>query len=353
MHYLSLLVVIISVFSFAEELESVPTNEAQAIQTVKNIISGQVRAEAQKTGKAVRDAHAKAHGCVAAEFHVNDNLPSLLQTTVFKPGATYPTWIRFSNGSGKSQDDNEGDGRGMAMKLTGVPGDKLGNEINTQDFLMINHPTFFVRNASDYVEFSQATAKGNPLPFFFPSFNPLSFRLHELSVARKIQRKNVSNLLKSPYWTMTPSLYNDRAVKFMVRPIGTTSQTVANPVSPSYLRDALRQSLLSGSASFEFFVQFQTNTQTMPVEDPTIEWSEEISRPIKVATISIRSQRFESPEQQRFCENLSMNPWHSVSEHRPLGGINRTRKVVYDTISELRHEINKEKPIEPTGNERF
>ena len=40
------------------------------------------------------------------------------------------------------------------------------------------------------------------------------------------------------------------------------------------------------------------------------------------------------------CENLSFNPWHSLPAHRPLGGINRARKVVYPALSKLRHERN-------------
>jgi hypothetical protein len=39
---------------------------------------------------AVRDAHPKAHGCVVAEFRVEDDLPQYLAQGVFTPGRTYP-----------------------------------------------------------------------------------------------------------------------------------------------------------------------------------------------------------------------------------------------------------------------
>ena len=65
------------------------------------------------------------------------------------------------------------------------------------------------------------------------------------------------------------------------------------------------------------------------------------------------AQGFESPDQQKFCENLSMNPWHAVPEHRPLGGINRVRQVVYAAISKLRHDLNGAPRTEPTGEEKF
>ena len=91
----------------------------------------------------------------------------------------------------------------------------------------------------------------------------------------------------------------------------------------------------------------------MPVEDPTVEWDETESRPIKVATIDIPVQKFESKRQMEFCENLSINPWHSVVEHRPIGGISRARREVYNAISKLRHDLNKKARLEPTGDEQF
>lgn len=44
----------------------------------------------------------------------------------FLPGKTYQAWIRFSNGSKDAQQaDIKKDARGMAIKLLGVPGEKL------------------------------------------------------------------------------------------------------------------------------------------------------------------------------------------------------------------------------------
>jgi len=335
--------------------EVVPQDEDQAKAQVTQLITEQVKAEAQQSGKAVRDAHAKAHGCVRANFIVNEKLPKELAQGVFSEGKTYPAWIRFSNGSGKSQNDKVGDGRGFAIKLIGVAGERVdSSEKSTQDFLMINHPTFFVRNASDYVEFSKASSKGNPLPFFFPSYNPINWRVHELNIAKTIQGKKVGNLLANQYWTMTPYLLGSgRAAKFSVRPCAPVSNKAINPESPNFLRETLSASLAKQSACFEFMVQTQTDSKAMPIEDPTIEWSEKLSPFVKVATIMISAQHFEGREQQTFCENLSLNPWHSLKAHRPLGGINRVRRQVYETISTLRHELNHESLNEPTGKEQF
>jgi hypothetical protein len=70
----------------------------------------------------------------------------------------------------------------MAIKLMGVERSESG----TQDFVMISHPVFFVRNAADYVEFQKALSEDNSVKFFFPGLNPFNFRLHEFSIANAI-----------------------------------------------------------------------------------------------------------------------------------------------------------------------
>ena len=97
-----------------------------------------------------RDVHSKAHGCVRALVDVERNLDARLRQGVFtEPGRQYRAWIRFSNGNTVPQSDAEGDARGMALKLTGVEGPKLlepEHTADTQDFVLINSPVFFIRN---------------------------------------------------------------------------------------------------------------------------------------------------------------------------------------------------------------
>ena len=171
----------------ASSNEEVPANEDAATQQIVQMIEESVRAEA-KNGLARRGAHAKAHGCVQAEFRVLDNLPEEVRVGIFRDPRVYPAWIRYSNAFGKMQDDSVGDARGMAIKLMGVERSESG----TQDFVMINHPVFLVRNAADYVEFQKALSEDRPVKFFFPSLNPFNFRLHEFGIANAIRSAKVS-----------------------------------------------------------------------------------------------------------------------------------------------------------------
>ena len=77
------------------------------------------------------------------------------------------------------------------------------------------------------------------------------------------------------------------------------------------------------------------------------EWLEEEAPFYKVATITIPEQTFDTLEQNEFCENLSFTPWHALPEHRPLGSVNRLRKVIYAHISRTRREANSVSTQEP------
>ena len=209
---------------------------------------------------------------------------------------------------------------------------------------MINHSAFFVRNAADYVDFQTASS---PLRFFFPGFNPFHFRLHELFVARAITRQTVVNPLNIRYWSMTPYCFGAAAGKFSAQPAGFPSPFTATG-SLDFLHVNLMRHLAEASASFDFMVQLRARPDAMPIEDPTIAWNEADAPFVPVASITIPAQSFDSPEQHAFCENLSFTPWHCVEAHRPLGGINRVRRTVYETISRLRHDLNGASRSEPT-----
>jgi hypothetical protein len=87
-------------------------------------------------------------------------------------------------------------------------------------------------------------------------------------------------------------------------------------------------------------VQRRTDPGAMPIEDATVEWREADAPFVQVATITIPAQRFDSPQQMAFAEHVAFTPWHTRPEHEPLGGVNRTRRTVYQAVSALRSELN-------------
>ena len=107
--------------------------------------------------------------------------------------------------------------------------------------------------------------------------------------------------------------------------------------------------LSAGAEPRQFDFEVQRGLPDMSVENSIVEWNEEDAPFEKVATITIPPQEFATPERDNFGENLSFTPWHALPQHRPLGAVNRIRRVVYEQISTLRHELNGTKRPEPTA----
>ena len=144
-----------------------------------------------------------------------------------------------------------------------------------------------------------------------------------------------------------------QAVKYSAHPITLTSNVKPAASGPHYLTEAMAKQLAQGDVYFEFMVQMQKDPVTMPIEDSVVLWDEKASPFQRVALIRIPKQSFDSPGQVAFGENLSFTPWHSLPEHRPLGNMNRTRKIVYKTLSKYSHERNGVARREPMGKEGF
>ncbi len=306
-----------------------------------------------KGRKMLRQVHTKMHGCVKATFSVEPNLPDELKVGVFAGKAKdYHAWVRFSNGNTVPEKDKKKDIRGVAIKLLGVPGEKiLEDEIHakTQDFLLMSSETFFAKTLKELSSLLNSMTSPNPIKSNLFILNPSLWPILGRAIKRKVACKNP---LAIPYWSTQPYQFGkiNQAVKYHLRPNPDNVIVVENTTDENYLRYNLAQTLYNHEAKFDFFVQFQTDPDAMPIEDPTVPWT---SQNIKVATLTIHPQIFDSNEQLEFGDNLSFNPWHSLPEHRPLGAFNRVRKRVYEVMSKFRHAKNKLPDVEPKDSDDF
>ncbi|ENU09269.1 catalase family protein [Acinetobacter calcoaceticus] len=330
--------------------EKLQPNEDVLAQNIAQVIEKSIR-EQYTAGNALRDAHPKAHGCVRAEFHVSKNIPAQFAKGIFIPDQSYQAWIRFSNASNDaSSADIDKDARGIAIKLLGVSGTKIlesEKQATTQDFIMINHPVFFANDAKRYLSFINDVNSHNMIrklhiPFalgFKGTMNALGAR-----------NSQIANPLYARYWSMVPyqlGLGNDRqAVKYSVRACSATANNLPKNPSHDFLREALKNTLQQTDACMEFLIQPRTSSK-MLVEDSMTEWDEKAAPFYQVAIIHIPKQNFDTPEQNKFCENLSFTPWHALPAHKPLGAVNRMRKVIYENISRVRHDMNSAPRQEP------
>jgi hypothetical protein len=217
---------------------------------------------------------------------------------------------------------------------------------------MVNHRIFFLRNAKDLAEFARAItatasvrdAKLRAIGFFLRHRDLRGARILETTIG-----KRPPNPLDLTYWSQTPYALHDIAVKYSVKPVTGTEALADDPSGWDALGHAIEAVLAPEDAvyEFKFRIQPQVDPTRMPIEDPTHRWNERDSAPRPVAIIRIGHQDASAQERLNFAENLRFTPWHTLWEHRPLGGINRVRRAVYEASSEMRHRLNGVSEWEP------
>jgi catalase len=329
--------------------EQIPAGEAAMTQ---DIIQTAIRIVDQhrEPTRYLRDAHAKAHGCVQAQVSVATDLdPALRQGVFSEPGKTWQAWMRLSNGNAYPQFDNMKDARGMAIKLLGVPGDQLlpsQQGRGEQDFVMFNHANFFVSDVAEYRQNVAAQADGKKVMAFLPGWDPRQWQVRHLFIALATLSEAPPSPLLTTYFSVSPYKFGNLNAKFRVTPEAGTCPAYTPPAQnrdvPNFLRSALYQQLSTDRqpACFALQIQTQDATRYMPIEDTSVQWKESDAPFQTVAHIQVPAQDFDTPEQNLMCDNLSFSPWHGIEAHRPIGGINRLRKAVYEAVSAYRLERN-------------
>ena len=103
------------------------------------------------------------------------------------------------------------------------------------------------------------------------------------------------------------------------------------PLRPpdNYLHDNMVKTLAEQDVEFDIMLQVQTDPFRMPIENAAVRWPEKLSPFVPAARVHIPRQKFDSPAQLAFANNLSLNPWHCIPEHRPLGNQSRARRRMY------------------------
>lgn len=335
-------------------LEQIPEDEAGQIRRIVRMTAERMRK--QYTNKRMlRGVHPKDHGCVTATFKVREDLPKRYAVGIFKPGAKYEAFIRFSNAAGQVGPDSTLNGstpqhgsRGMAVKLMGVQGKSLlpPHGALTQDLLLVNQPSFAFANVADYEVVTEILGEGKGIREFIQrqlaSGDPATIARAKRSaeIAQRIAAPKVdgekgafetppASPVDATYFGAAPFLFGPgRVMKYRATPIA-RSKDEPNTSDENYLRTALIKRLAKEDVTFDFAIQVRKKNGldiAVDVENASTVWPDEF---ISVATITIPKQEFDSPEQREACEQLFFTPWHGIKAHRPLGGINRLRRAVY------------------------
>lgn len=321
-----------------------PADEIGYITKMISQLKEELRHHYQE-GETLRQAHPKMHGLVKARFIIEKDLDSKLQKGVFAKPTEYGAFIRFSNAAGTIAPDKKKDIRGMAIKLVGVEGEKLlsdKQDAKTQDFILISTETFISKHVKEFSGLVKAIASRSKLAIIFYLLTHWGVLFRTLKAF-----KSYGSLADIPFYSTTPYQFGDvnGAVKYACIPVNPENPPIPSKPDNDYLRYQLTDMLSRREVIFNFCIQFQKDAKEMPIENATVKWDSEF---IKVATIVIPMQQFDNDAQIEFGNNLSFNPWNSLPDHRPLGGLNRARRLIYENLTKFRHKQNDQVESEPT-----
>jgi hypothetical protein len=361
------------------DLEAAPPLETERIDSVAALTLQLLDRRYATAPRVLRGVHPKDHGCVEATFTVAETLAPEHRVGLFKrPGQKFRAAIRFSNAAtlvmpdsppvmqgGKPVLGPDGkpmlghDSRGMAIKVYDVTGPRLvpNDGERTQDFLMINQPVFAFANVEDYEALNQIILKDMELPDrFFQRAASTDVAVQKramttLGIVRRIKALASPPAFQPPplspldntYFSAAPFLFGKgRAMKFSAVPVVPSAGSPGDALNDrDYLRGAMRKRMSEAGGKdicFDFKIQVRSAAQLAgkietEIEDVCTLWDDPF---VTVARIAIPPQDIDAPARQDFCERLAYTPWHGLEDHRPLGGINRMRKKVYEASAERR-----------------
>jgi hypothetical protein len=324
------------------------------------------------TGRAVRGAHAKALGVVRAEVEIHPGVPAAYAQGIYATPGRHDALIRFSSASNHlGPDAHLGPVLGFAIKIFDVPGPKLVDDEpdgTTFDLVLKNNPTFVANTARHYLRLQEV---GNDSARYLArgkagfhelltdlltgkgTFERSDWAWDEVFAFVKAAQRPVSNPLLTPYWSMAAVRHGDYVAKVRVAPAPDSAARAIHreldlTSGPDVFGPALADELQARAFDFELQAQLCTDLAAMPVNEPTVEWPEQLSPFVTVGRVHLPRQDIAVPENVERADALAFNQWRVTDAHRPLGEIMNVRRI-YAASAKVRRMLNGQPETEPTS----
>jgi hypothetical protein len=356
---------------FSPSIEQVEPDEAESI----NGLIATMRYVNEKTfadgGHAIRSVHAKSHGILEGYLEVDADLPFELAQGLFASPARYPIVMRFSTIPGDILDDSVSTPRGLSVKIIGVKGERLsGSEGDvTQDFLLVNGPAFGAPTPKKFLPVITLLSKTtNRVQGLKKALSLLMRMIQRIIVAvaggpngtvATLGGQPETHILGETFYNQAPVRFGDFIAKISVAPISPglialkQSPLNVNGV-PNGIREAVVDFFRTAGGAWEVRAQLCTDLELMPIENAAVVWPEEMSPYRRIARIEVAPQAAWSEARSSAVDDgMQFSPWHGLATHRPLGGIMRARKRVYEMAKKFRAERNGRVIEEPREKLQF
>ena len=350
---------------YSPALEDLSLDKAETIDTLNEAFHEVQETVVNDSGHALRAVHAKAHGVLEGELRIDEGLSDELMQGLFANATSHRVLMRFSTNAGDVLHDSIGLPRGLAIKVLDVDGERLpGAEGRTQDFIMVNGPVFQVATPDKFAANVKLLAKTTDRAEWAKrALSTVLTGTNAALTAVGLESPKLENLGGAPnvhplgetFYGVTPFRYGQFVAKFSVVPVSPdltrfTGQTIDTSGRPDAIREDFASDMVTTDAIWELRVQLLRDADQQPVEDPTVEWPEDVSPFLRVGTIhAVPQDGWDPARVKEIDEESRFSVWTGLAAHQPIGSINRARKVPYQVAAEYRAGVNRCPLHEPSG----
>jgi hypothetical protein len=271
----------------------------------------------------MRGLHAKMlAGTHDAELIVHDDSGGY-----FVKGRQYNVTVRLSSASSRPQGDAKGDLRGIALRVHTPDGGC--------DLLMTNAEVSHVRDAAEFMAFTNAMSRGLVLGVLTLLATQRKRGIEMIATAFSQVRRAPGSLAAETFWSRAPFLLDERPVRYQLRP---EQPAALEADGDQRLFDDLKLKLERSELRFVLWAQPYADERQTPLEDASKRW---LTPPRRVATLLLNRQTLadHSTALWREIDALRFDPWNTRPDMRPLGSMNRARRHVYKASQEERSRV--------------
>jgi hypothetical protein len=286
------------------------------------------------------------------KFIVHDNLPKHLAQGMFAHPGAYDVIMRYSSLTPKIVPDNVPAPRGIGMKIFGVEGEKIwGEDKKTQDFTFNNYPILELRDPSTTYDIADALERNWD---DLPTFAEEQSKRVDADVATLGSQLPRQHMVAMPEYSQSAYRHGDYVAKYGVFPLGeeqlkfqNTEIKETDPIN--IISQEVRNFHMKNKTTYSFCAQLLQDLNEQPVDDIGIEWDPSKYPFEQIATLEFPPQDSWLPQFRVWWDDrITVNSWHGLKAHQPLGSTNRMRRVVYAESRKLRLRVNGHKDyVEP------
>ena len=308
--------------------EDVADDEAQRFEHYAALFT-KIQAERSRRWGTGRALHRKQLAVAHGTLEVLDGLPLYARHGLFAAPRDYEVCVRLSNGGFDRAKDSTPDIRGFALRVLGVRGESaLGGPASTQDFTLINQEAFAFRGSDEFVAFALAASQGGSalLRHAVRRYGVIGGPVRLSKMLRSVSRA-FGGFANEMLYSAVPMANGPYAVRVRLVPAESNGPPVAGAWR-DWAAD-FHGRLARHPLHWDLQLQYFASEKLTPIEDASVNWPTPYSTVARLMLPQQDADTDEAKDLARELEGSSFDPWHALAEHRPLGDVQRARKVVY------------------------